>query len=168
MPTCSDSSSAIHELNPNVPIHPSIATFLVPHQVLSNQLASAWAFQFEQMSLRISHLRKRGDLQRQTLENLVPQIQILKSLRTELAELKVVNHQLQAELEDARSALSHRQQASVSNQTSTISREARPQQSSSRPVQNSAHKRTASMGQNLEERPSVKFKQGCVFASTQF
>ncbi|KAG0141257.1 hypothetical protein CROQUDRAFT_686170 [Cronartium quercuum f. sp. fusiforme G11] len=136
MPTCNSSHSAIHEVKATEPIHSSIGSYLLPHRALTDQLASSWAFQFEHMSLRIQNLRKRVESQRTALENSVIQLQALRSLRGELAELKVVNHQLRLELEHARAAPSVLQRPPFLNETSTTVRGARPEESYSRQPQN--------------------------------
>ncbi|KAH9819256.1 hypothetical protein DFH28DRAFT_1148656 [Melampsora americana] len=134
LPSCQSSRSAIHELNANAPIPSAIASYLLPPRALADQLTSAWGFQFEQMSLRIQNLRMQVESQRKTLDGALPQLQSLRALRGELANLAQVNDQLRLELEHNRKApLVHR--ASL-NESNSAARDGGYQQPNSRQPQN--------------------------------
>lgn len=149
LPSCQSSGSAIHELNANAPIPSAIASYLLPPRALADQLTSAWGFQFEQMSLRIQNLRMQVESQRKTLDSALPQLQSLRALRGELANLTQVNDQLRAELDRTRNAPSvHRTSL---NESSSAAREGGYQQPNGRQPQN-LHpvKRRVSLGDSLE------------------
>lgn len=151
MRTCQSSNSAIHELRADRPIHPSIAHFLLPQQVLTDQLTSAMAFQFEQMSLRIQNLRVLLESQRKTLDGALPQLQSLRGMKAELSELTRLNQHLQLELDHRGTMDTTRAAPSVSHDTRLSDRPQQDYRHGQQPEMISHRvKRRVSLGDSLE------------------